>query len=319
MPDILTPLSVPAEKRTEYQKNMRLATAGSGRLLLIAGDQKMEHLNDDFFGAGISKEDNDPEHLFRIAASSAGGVLATHLGLISQYGQSYFNIPYIVKINGRTNLGENAEKDSSKPLWKVEEVVEFKKRSGLKIVGIGYTLFLGGKYEAQMLAKAAQAISQAHRAGLLAILWVYPRAKGLDEENIHTIAGGAGVAACLGADFAKVKYPYKTKDRKMAAKKFKEVTEAAGRTKIICVGGSKQSANDLFSFLELQLKEGGSAGLAMGRNLHQRGLDEAICLAQSLGAMIHQGKSIQEAKKIYNAKPTKSKKKINPNSFFKFF
>ncbi len=319
MPDITIPLSVPAEKRTEYQKNMRLATGDSGRLLLIAGDQKMEHLNDDFYGAGISKEDNNPEHLFRIAAASNGSVLATHLGLIAQYGASYFNTPYIVKINGRTNLGPNEKKDSSKPLWKVEDVVEFKKRSGLKIIGIGYTIFLGGKYEAQMLAKAAKEISQAHNAGLIAILWVYPRAKGIDEDNIHTIAGGAGVAACLGADFAKVKYPYKAKDKTLAAKKFQEVTEAAGKTKIICVGGAKQPTKDLFTFLELQLKTSGSAGLAIGRNLHQRNLDEATRLAQALGAMIIKGKTAQEAQKLYSAKQTKPVKKTKSGSFFKFF
>lgn len=318
MLDNFTPLSVPAEKKAEYQKNLRLATGGSGRLLLIAGDQKMEHLNDDFFGSGIAKEDNNPEHLFRIAAASNGGVLATHLGLISQYGQSYFNTPYIVKINGRTNLGPNEEKDSSKPLWKVEDVIEFKKRSGLKIVGIGYTVFLGGKYEAQMLAKAAKAVNQAHQAGLLAVIWMYPRGKGVDEDNIHTIAGGAGVAACLGADFVKVKYPYKAKDAKLAAKKFQEVTEAAGRTKIICVGGAKQPTKDLFNFLELQLNIGSSYGLAIGRNLHQRNLDEASRLAQALGAMIIKGKTAQEAQKLYNTKTNNLKSKTN-NSFFKFF
>ncbi len=318
MPDINTPLSVPAEKKAEYQKNLRLATSGSGRLLLIAGDQKMEHLNDDFFGVGIAKEDNNPEHLFRIAASSNGGVLATHLGLIAQYGQNYFNTPYIVKMNGRTNLGPNEEKDSSKPLWKVEDVIEFKKRSGLKIVGIGYTVFLGGKYEAQMLARAAKAINQAHKAGLLAIMWMYPRGKGIDEDNIHTIAGGAGVASCLGADFVKVKYPYKAKDKNLAAKKFQEATEAAGKTKVICVGGSKQPAKDLFTFLELQLQIGRSSGLAIGRNLHQRSLDEAIRLAQALSAMIIKGKTAKEAQKIYNAKPAKPAKK-NSSSFFKFF
>ena len=317
MLDNFTPLSVPAEKKAEYQKNLRLATGGSGRLLLIAGDQKMEHLNDDFFGSGIAKEDNNPEHLFRIAAASNGGVLATHLGLISQYGQSYFNTPYIVKINGRTNLGPNEEKDSSKPLWKVEDVIEFKKRSGLKIVGIGYTVFLGGKYEAQMLAKAAKAVNQAHQAGLLAVIWMYPRGKGVDEDNIHTIAGGAGVAACLGADFVKVKYPYKAKDAKLAAKKFQEVTEAAGRTKIICVGGAKQPTKDLFNFLELQLNIGSSYGLAIGRNLHQRNLDEASRLAQALGAMIIKGKTAQEAQKLYNTKTNNLKSKTN-NSFFKF-
>ncbi len=311
MASIHVPLSVPRDKRAEYEKNIALMTQGSGNLFLIAGDQKIEHLNDDFFGPGITPEDNDPEHLFRIASASEGGVLASHLGLIANYGQSYFSLPYIVKINGRTNLGNSEEKDSSKPLWKVKDIIEFKKQSGLKIVGIGYTLYLGGKYEGQMLKQAAKAINEAHQAGLTAILWVYPRGKGVKEEDIHTIAGGAGVAACLGADFAKVKYPYDAKDKKMAAKKFQEVTTAAGKTGIICVGGGKQPAKSLISFLELQLKTGKSRGLAIGRNLHQRPLDEAVRLARALSAMMFKGISVAEAEKIYLNKEASQKSKIS--------
>lgn len=317
MKDLNIPLSVPTEKQAEYGKNMRLATKDSGRLLLIAGDQKIEHLNDDFYGRGIALEDNNPEHLFQIAANSNGGVLATHLGLIARYGAKYKQLPYIVKINGKTNLGPNDDKDSSKPLWKTEDIVAFKKRTGLKIVGIGYTLYLGGKYEAKMLAKAAKEISKAHANGLLAILWVYPRGKGVNEDDVHTIAGGAGVAACLNADFAKVKYPYQAKDKKAAAKAFTEVTQAAGQTKIICVGGNRQTTRSLLSFLSLQLKEGGASGLAIGRNLHQRSLDEASLLARTLSAMILDGKSVTEAEKI--AKESLNKSKPSPRKLLGLF
>lgn len=293
MREIKTPLSVPRDKRNEYHRNYRHLTNNSGHLLLIAGDQKVEHLNTDFFGVGISPEDNDPEHLFKIAAASHGGVLATHLGLISRYGQNYRTIPYIVKLNGKTNIGTGEEKNSSQIWWTIEDIIKFKKQSDLNIVGIGYTLYLGGQYEAKMLASAAQAIYRAHQVGLTAILWVYPRGKNIKEEDIHTIAGGAGVAAALDADFVKVKYPYGGKDKKAIAKKFREVTVAAGRTKVICVGGEKRSVKELLEYLELQMKIAGTSGLAMGRNLHQRPLKEATSFTASLGKIIfhHDNKS----------------------------
>lgn len=310
MKNLQVPLSVPKEKRGEYEKNWHLLTKGSGNLLLIAGDQKIEHLNDDFFGPKIAPEDNDPEHLFRIASASEGGVLAIQLGLISKYGQNYWDMPYIVKINGKTHLGPNEEKDSSKPLWKVKDILEFKKQSGLKIAAIGYTLYLGGKYEAKMMKEASKAIFQAHQAGLLAVLWMYPRGKNIKEEDIHTIAGGAGVAACLGADFAKVKFPYQAKDKKVAAKAFQEAVIAAGHTKLICVGGGKQAASSLLNFLDLQLNISGSAGLAIGRNLHQRPLEEATRLARSLSAMILKKTSYKEALNIYKNVETKTEKPV---------
>jgi len=281
------PLSVPATKKTDYKWNYNLATARTGRLLLIAGDQKVEHLNDDFFGSGITKEDASPEHLFKIAAGIKGGLFATHLGLIAQYGGDYRHVPYLVKLNGKSNIGTNEEKNSSKCWWKVADIVNFKKQSDLEIVGIGYTLYLGGKYEAKMLAKAARAINEAHQNGLIAILWVYPRGKNIKEEDIHTIAGGAGMAACLGADFVKVKYPYGAKNNKLIAEKFKEVTLAAGRTKVICVGGSKRNNKEMLLTTKEQMNISGTSGLAIGRNLHQRPLEEAIKLGNDLSAVIH--------------------------------
>jgi fructose-bisphosphate aldolase/6-deoxy-5-ketofructose 1-phosphate synthase len=298
MEEMKIPLSVPNDKKGEYNKNYRYLTNGSGRLLLIAGDQKVEHLNDDFFGPGISPEDNNPEHLFKIAAASPGGVLATHLGLISRYGQTYRQIPYIVKINGKTNIG-SAEKDSSRVWWTVADIVRFKKQSGLKIVGVGYTLYLGSEFEAKMLVGAAQAILAAHQAGLTAILWVYPRGKNISEEDIHTIAGGAGVAASLDADFVKVKYPYDVKDKKRTAEKFQEVSVAAGRTKVICVGGNKRPVKELLEYLEKQVKVSGTSGLAMGRNIHQRPLEEARRLSAAIGAILFHNKNAAEALRIY--------------------
>jgi fructose-bisphosphate aldolase/6-deoxy-5-ketofructose 1-phosphate synthase len=312
MKKIIPPLSVPPSKVKEFIKNYKLLTQNSGNLFLIAGDQKIEHLNDDFYGPKIAKEDNNPRHLFNIANNSQGGVLAAHLGLISQYGLEFPQLPYIVKINGKTNIGPNDEKNSSKPLWSVSDVINFKKNSGLKIAAIGYTIYLGHKYEAQMLHEASQVIFEAHQNGLVAIIWMYPRGKNVKEEDIHTISGGAGVAASLDADFVKIKYPYKAKNQKKAALDFQEAITAAGKTKIICVGGSKQPAKDLLKFLDMQLQVG-TSGLAIGRNLHQRPEKEAYRLAKAISAMILKSANLKEALNIYNNKTTnktKTTKKI---------
>jgi fructose-bisphosphate aldolase/6-deoxy-5-ketofructose 1-phosphate synthase len=305
------PLTVPGDKKSEYRRNYDLATNHSGRMLLIAADQKIEHLNDDFFGSKIAPEDSRPEHLFKIAAASSGGLLAAHLGLIARYGQDYRQLPYLIKINGKTNLGTNETKDSSKYWWKVENIVKFKKQSGLKIVGIGYTLYLGGQFEAKMLAKVAKAFYEAHQNGLITVLWVYPRGKNIKEEDIHTIAGGAGVAACLNADFVKVKYPYSQKDKAATAKKFQEVTQAAGRTKVICVGGEKKPVKEMLENLDHQINLGQTSGLAVGRNLHQRPLEEASRLARACGAIIFKKAKASEALKIYNDQKSPTRKKNN--------
>ncbi|MEI6835742.1 MAG: aldolase [Candidatus Falkowbacteria bacterium] len=301
MMEIKIPLTVPAAKHRDYRKNLSWATAGSGSLLLFAGDQKVEHLNDDFFGPDIAPENANPEHLFQIAAASPIGVFATHLGLIARYGANYPKIPYLVKLNGRTNLYKNDEALMSKAWFSVEDVMDFKKQSNLNILGVGYTVYLGGAKESKMLKEAAGIIREAHKNGLIVIIWMYPRGENVNEEDVHTISGGAGVAAALGADFVKVKYPYAGKI-KATAESFQEVTKAAGRTRVICVGGSKQKAEELIAHAWNQKNIAGCEGLALGRNLHQRTLPEAIKLATALALIINHGATLEDALDVYSGK-----------------
>ena len=96
-------------------------------------------------------------------------------------------------------------------------MVDFSLRSGLNILAVGYTIYLGSEHEATMLHQAARIIYDAHQHGLITVLWIYPRGKAVaDEKDPHLIAGATGVAACLGSDFVKVNYPkkegYESKD-----------------------------------------------------------------------------------------------------------
>ena len=65
--NVIIPLDVSKIIRENYVRNYLTITRESGRLMLFAGDQKVEHLNNDFFGEGIHPDDSDPEHLFKIA------------------------------------------------------------------------------------------------------------------------------------------------------------------------------------------------------------------------------------------------------------
>ena len=43
------PADVPQEMEKTFLENFEKTTNGSGRLMLFAGDQKAEHLNNDFY------------------------------------------------------------------------------------------------------------------------------------------------------------------------------------------------------------------------------------------------------------------------------
>lgn len=295
MSDIKVPLDVPLAMRDTYISNYNLITAGSGRLMLFAGDQKIEHLNDDFFGAGIAEDDADPEHLFRIASKGKIGVLAAQLGLIVRYAGDYPSVPYLVKMNSKSHLVNVSQKDPVSPqLWSVEQIVDIAQDSGIKIAGVGYTIYLGSENEADMLAEAAQIINEAHFYGLVSVLWIYPRGKAVgDEKDPHLIAGAAGVAACLGSDFVKVNAP--KKDGKTSPELLREAVRAAGRTKLVCAGGSTTTEEKFLSELYDQIHVGGAAGNATGRNIHQKSLDDAVKFCNAIYAITVENKSVSDA------------------------
>lgn len=305
--DVDVPADVPQHQRDTYLENYYSATHGTGRLMLFAGDQKIEHLNDDFYGkvdiGTIPRDDADPEHLFRIASEGTIGVFATQLGLIAKYGLHYKNVSYLVKLNSKTHLVKTDQKDPcSRALWTVEDVVELKKTSGLKILGVGYTVYLGSEFDGEMLTEAAQIIYNAHCNGLIAVVWMYPRGKAVkDEKDAHLIAGAAGVAACIGADFTKVNPP--KKDGKEAPELLTEAVLAAGkRTGIICTGGSSVDTRKFLDELHRQIHVGGARGNATGRNIHQKPLREAVRMCNAVSAITLANYSIEDAMKVYEGK-----------------
>ncbi len=297
--DVLVPLDVPRSMRQKYLENYLKITKHSGRLMLFAGDQKVEHMNDDFYGPRISPDDSEPEHLFRIASKSKIGVFATQLGLIARYSSDYPDIPYLVKLNSKTRLVKTKQAEPVSTQWiDVRQVEEFRVDSCLNILGVGYTVYLGSEYESEMLHQAAQIVFEAHKYGLITVLWMYLRGKAVkDEKDPHLIAGAAGVGAALGSDFAKLNYP--EKEGYESKEIFREAILASGRTKVVCSGGENCDSKTFLRRLYDQIHVSGAWGNATGRNIHQKSLDEAVRMSNAIYAISIEDASIEEALKIY--------------------
>jgi len=292
------PIDVPAEREKAFLENFEKTTGGSGRLMLFAGDQKVEHLNNDFHGPGIPEEDNDPEHMFRIYGTVDFDPDPVDTYNLTQNEEGPGHDAYLVKLNSKTNLVSYTDKDPYSQQWlEVGDVVRFKERSGLDIRGVGYTVYLGGEHEHAMFREAARIIHEAHEHGMLAVLWIYPKGPYVkDEHDAHLIAGAAGVGACLGADFVKLKVPYV--NGKFDPNLLKEATTAAGRTGVLCEGGSRIDETEFLAQLHEQIHIGGSRGNGTGRNIHQRPLEEAVRMADAIYAITSKNVSVEEALKI---------------------
>ena len=292
------PLSVHPAMREKYLEQYNKVTRGTGKIFLFAGDQKIEHLNKDFYSSdrSINHNQDDPRHLFSIASQAPISFFAAHLGLIAHYGQEYSSVPYLVKLNGKTDLLTISHDDPlSELLVTIDQVVRFQKQSALSIPAVGYTIYLGSRYEARMLSQASQVIQEAHQQGLMVVLWIYPRGVSVEHErSADIIAGAAGVALSLGADFVKVNPPLELDD-KTSAEQLKQATRAAGKTGVLCSGGSQKEPKLFLQELHAQLHVGGSRGVAIGRNIHQKPEQEALAFCRAVAHLIFNDGSIEEA------------------------
>lgn len=284
---MIMPADIPQDKRTVFKKHYTMITKNTQRLFIFAADQKMEHLNKDFFGPGLAEEVNNPEHVFSIAQKSPIGCFATHVGLITRYGSAYKDIAYIAKLDGKTNL--NKGEPYSQQIWSVENALNLNVSN---LCGVGYTIYLGSDYEREMLTEAATIVTNAHKHGLVAILWIYPRGKSVpDEHSADIIAGATGMAASLGADFVKVQRP------SGPASDLRQAVQAAGTTKVIVSGGATQDKKAFLQEVYNNIHEGNTAGGAIGRNIFQHPEETAIKMATALSEIIYENSSLEEAYK----------------------
>lgn len=295
------PADVPRKAEKEYRKNYATITKNTGHLFVFACDQKMEHLNTDFYGQSIHLDALSPEHLFTIANAGSIGAMATNVGLIARYGAKYPKIPYIAKLNGKTNLFELHEQGDpfSNQLWDIEQVLALKKEKKINIVGIGYALYIGGSYEPEMLSQATQIINEAHEHGLITLTWIYARGRKITDDTEPTlIAGLAGLATTLGSDFVKIKPPHDIA-AKTSVQSLRIATETAGNTKVICSGGHKIKPELFFEQLYEQLHVGNTAGCATGRNIFQNSTPQAITMTRAIAAIVYENKKVEEALKLF--------------------
>ncbi len=276
------PLDIPFRKRLSFIRRYNKFTFNKDRVILFAGDQRVEHLITSFYGEGIYTGDLYPKHYFDIASSSPISALAVSYGLLTLYGGDYPKVPYVVKLNSLSKLSKKGYGYTFSRRWAdVEDVASLQKKAKLNILGVGYTAYLGIKEESKMFAEASFLIRQAHSLGYPFILWIYPKGKGVaDEKSFTNIATACSVGNALGADFIKINAPKERK--KGSVENLSNAIKAAGKTKVLVAGGSAISFDELITRSHKQVYAAGATGVALGRNIHQRSVKEASKLIESL-------------------------------------
>ena len=246
------------DRMTPFLKN--------GKSMLLAYDQGLEHgPSTDFNDKNV-----DPKYIMEIAAKGGFNGVVFQKGVAERFYDG--RVPLIVKVNGKTSLvkGEPA----SRQVCSVDYAV------ALGAKGVGYTIYLGSEYESGMFNEFSRVQEDAHRKGIAAIAWIYPRGAAVQNDTSKEIvAYAARTGLELGADAVKIKY---TGD----SASFSWAVKSAAGVHVYMSGGPKAPTDQAFLEQVKGVIQAGGTGVAVGRNVWQN--SDPFKMAEQLKQVIWQ-------------------------------
>ncbi len=255
------------------KRDMMAPFLRGGKGLLLAYDQGLEH--------GPSKDFDDrnvdPAFVMEMAAKGGFNGVVFQKGVAERFYDG--RVPLVVKVNGKTSLPQG------EPVS--EQVCSVAHAVSLGAKAVGYTIYLGSSHESRMLSEFGRIQEEAHKQGVAAIAWIYPRGAGVQNDASKEIVAYAARAGLeLGADAVKIKY---TGD----SASFSWAVKSAAGIRVFMSGGPKAPTDEAFLQQVSGVMDAGATGLAVGRNVWQH--REPLKMAESLKRVIFDGRSVQDA------------------------
>lgn len=265
--------------------------ANSGRMVILPVDQGFEH--GPFRSFGMNTEAMDPDYHFRLAIESGCSAYAAPLGFLEAgAGRFAGQVPLILKLNNSDTLAK--VEPASALTGGVEDALR------LGCVGIGYTIYPGSGERNGMYETLRELTLEAKAAGLIVVVWSYPRGSGISKDgelSLDVVSYGAHIAAQLGAHIVKVKLPKDRIEQPEAGKVYdahkpargtltdrvRHVVQCtfAGKRVVIFSGGESKDDASLFDDIHA-IRNGGGYGSIIGRNSFQRPFAGGVKLLQDI-------------------------------------
>ena len=281
--------------------------AGTGYLSILPVDQGVEH------SAGASFSPNpiyfDPENIIKLAIESGCNAVVSTMGGLAIVARKYAHkIPFIAKINHNELLTYPNKFDqimfgSVKDAW------------NLGAGAVGATVYFGSPESDRQITAVSQAFEEAHRLGMVTVLWCYLRNSSFKINNIDYAASAdlTGQANYLGvtiqADIIKQKLPennggYKalntdgisygkydermytelTTDNPIDLCRYQVTNCFMGRAGLVNSGGASDGHKDLKEAVRTAVinKRAGGMGMLSGRKSFQKTFDEGVELLHAI-------------------------------------
>src|SRR4051794_21591875 len=191
----------PGVKTNLVRLLMQGRLAGTGKLVILPVDQGYEHGPARSFAANPAAY--DPHYLFELAIEAGLSAYAAPLGPLEQGADTFAGqVPLILKMNSANSLAAGT------PDQAVTASVSDALRLGC--IGVGFTMYPGSDACYDQMEELRDIIREARAAGLMAVVWSYPRGGKISKDGetaLDIVAYAAHMAALMGAHIIKVKPP----------------------------------------------------------------------------------------------------------------
>ena len=263
--------------------------SGTGKLVILPVDQGFEHGPDRSFA--INPDAYDPHYHFNLAIDAGMSAFAAPLGMLEAGVETFKDkVPLILKCNSANSLTKVKDQAIT---GSVKEALR------LKCSAVGFTIYPGSEKSYDMMEEAKNLFEEAKDAGLVTVLWSYPRGeiskKG--ETAINIVSYAAHIAALCGAHIIKVKLPSSHIEEDSTYDSFvknnisiKDLSDRVshivkscfnGRRVVVFSGGEAKNDKELINEIRA-IKEGGGYGSIIGRNSFQRPKEDALKLLKEI-------------------------------------
>ena len=218
----------------------------NNRAMILAYDHGFEHGLNDF--NGFSRE---LENIFLLAKKGMFTGIVLHKGLAEIYQKRpfFWRVPLILKLNGKTPF---LREDYLPPLECSVEYAHY-----LKAKGVGYTIYLGSKFESEMIREFGKIQEEAKKRKMVVVGWFYPASPEILSSKNFT-RDACRLALELGVDIIKIKYPGSLEELKNINKNINQ--------KILIAGGPAMKPKKFLAFLKKIMKLNFD-GVVIGRNI----------------------------------------------------
>ncbi len=276
--------------------------AGTGYLSIFPVDQGLEHT------AAFSFYKNpiyfDPEQIVKFAVEAECSGVASSMGVLGLVSGKYADqIPFIAKLNHSEHL-------TYPPITDQLMFGSVERAYNLGAAGVGMTVYFGSEFSHRQIEEVSLAIEKAHRLGMFAIIWCYPRNSQYQRGNVNystavdITAQAIHLAVTMGADIVKQKFPSQQRgftdlnfsyshpdmyqrllsDHPIDLVRYQVAHAYMGKIGLINSGGDAKGESDLRDAVRTAVinKRAGGQGLIMGRKLFKKSWEDGLSIIRAV-------------------------------------